>query len=284
MEHQTYRETLKNRKRVVVKIGSSSLAHPETQTTDFIKMERLVRELVDLKNSGKEVVLVTSGAISVGVKALGLQKRPEEIARKQACAAVGQARLMAMYQKLFGEYNQVAAQVLMTKNTMINAHNRENAQNTFRELLTLGVIPVVNENDTISTYEMRFGDNDTLSAIVAALIGADLLILLSDIDGLYTDDPNHNPNADFIDFVERVDDDFLQMGKETSGSDFGTGGMYTKLLAARIANASGADMVITNGGDVSNIHKIMEGRRHGTLFAASKNPDFDIKDYFEEDR
>ncbi len=280
----TYREQLKNRKRIVVKIGSSSLVHPETQSTDFIKMERLVRELVDLKNSGKEVVLVTSGAISVGVKALGLSKRPEKITKKQACAAVGQARLMVMYQKLFGEYNQVAAQILMTKNTMINAHNRQNAQNTFAELLRMGVIPVVNENDTISTYEMLFGDNDTLSAIVAALIGADLLILLSDIDGLYTDDPNKNPKAEFIDFVEKVDDNFLHMGKESSGSDMGTGGMHTKLLAARIANSSGADMVITNGNDVSNIHKIIEGRKYGTLFAASQNPDFDIKDYFSEDR
>lgn len=280
----TYREQLKTRKRIVVKIGSSSLVHPETQSTDFIKMERLVRELVDLKNSGKEVVLVTSGAISVGVKALGLPKRPEEITRKQACAAVGQARLMVMYQKLFGEYNQVAAQILMTKNTMINAHNRQNAQNTFAELLRMGIIPVVNENDTISTYEMLFGDNDTLSAIVAALIGADLLILLSDIDGLYTDDPNKNPQAEFVDFVERVDDNFLHMGKESSGSNMGTGGMHTKLLAARIANSAGADMVITNGNDVSNIHKIVEGRRHGTLFAASKNPDFDIKNYFSEDR
>lgn len=280
----TYREQLKTRKRIVVKIGSSSLVHPETQSTDFIKMERLVRELVDLKNSGKEVVLVTSGAISVGVKALGLPKRPEEITRKQACAAVGQARLMVMYQKLFGEYNQVAAQILMTKNTMINAHNRQNAQNTFAELLRMGVIPVVNENDTISTYEMLFGDNDTLSAIVAALIGADLLILLSDIDGLYTDDPNKNPQAEFVDFVERVDDNFLHMGKESSGSNMGTGGMHTKLLAARIANSSGADMVITNGNDVSNIHKIVEGRKHGTLFAASKTPDFDIKNYFSEDR
>lgn len=281
--NQIYREQLKHKKRVVVKIGSSSLSHPETNSTDFIKMERLVRELVDLKNSGKEVVLVSSGAIMVGFKALGLTGRPEEEAAKQACAAVGQARLMSMYQKLFGEYNQVAAQVLMTKNTMMNGHNRKNARNTFEQLLKMGVIPIVNENDTIDTYEMHFGDNDTLSAIVAALIDADLLILLSDIDGLYTDDPNQNPEAEFIDFVQRVDDRFLGMGKDSSGSDVGTGGMHTKLLAARIANASGADMVITNGNDVTNIHKIMEGRKHGTLFAADKNPDFNIKDYFLEE-
>lgn len=278
-----YREQLKNKKRVVVKIGSSSLMHPETSSTDFIKMERLVRELVNLKNSGKEVVLVSSGAIMVGFKALRLPNRPEDVAAKQACAAVGQARLMSMYQKLFGEYNQVAAQILMTKNTMMNEHNRKNAQNTFEQLLKMGVIPIVNENDTIDTYEMHFGDNDTLSAIVAALIGADLLILLSDIDGLYTDDPNQNPNAEFIDFVEHVDEHFMDMGKASSGSAVGTGGMHTKLLAARIANSSGADMVITNGNDVTHIHKIIEGRKHGTLFAAAKKPDFDIKDYFVEE-
>lgn len=279
---ENVRERLKDKKRIVVKIGSSSLAHPETGTTDLIKLERLVRELVDLRNSGKDVVLVTSGAISVGSKALGLAKRPEEISKKQACAAVGQARLMMIYQKLFSEYNQVAAQILMTKNTMIDEENRMNAQNTFKELLAMGVIPIVNENDTISTYQMRFGDNDTLSAVVAALIDADLLILLSDIDGLYTDDPNSNPDAEFISIVEKVDDKFLAMGKATSGSNVGTGGMYTKLLAARIATDSGADMVITNGNDVSHIHKVVEGRKHGTLFLADRDEQFSIEKYFEE--
>lgn len=279
---ENVRERLKDKKRIVVKIGSSSLAHPETGTTDLIKLERLVRELVDLRNSGKDVVLVTSGAISVGSKALGLAKRPEEISKKQACAAVGQARLMMIYQKLFSEYNQVTAQILMTKNTMIDEENRINAQNTFKELLAMGVIPIVNENDTISTYQMRFGDNDTLSAVVAALIDADLLILLSDIDGLYTDDPNSNPEAEFISIVEKVDDKFMAMGKATSGSSVGTGGMYTKLLAARIATDSGADMVITNGKDVSHIHKVVEGRKHGTLFLADKDEQFSIEKYFEE--
>ncbi len=279
---ENVRERLKDKKRIVVKIGSSSLAHPETGTTDLIKMERLVRELVDLKNSGKEVVLVSSGAIAVGSKALGLKKRPEEVSKKQACAAVGQARLMTMYQKLFGEYNQVAAQVLMTKNTMIDAGNRENAQNTFKELLEMGVIPVVNENDTISTYEMSFGDNDTLSAVVAALVDADLLILLSDIDGLYTDDPNTNPDAEFIEVIEKIDERFMEMGKSTSSSKVGTGGMHTKLLAARIATDSGADMVITNGNDVSHIHKVVEGRKHGSLFLANKDKNFSMEKYFEE--
>ena len=171
----------------------------------------------DLRNQGKDVVLVSSGAIAVGAAALGFKEKPQEPRQKQACAAVGQARLMMIYQKLFGEYNQMAGQILMTKNTMVNNANRKNAENTFNELLSMGVIPIVNENDSISTYELqsleKFGDNDTLSAVVAALIGADLLILMSDIDGLFTDDPNTNPDAKFIDTVETLDDELLNMGK-----------------------------------------------------------------------
>ena len=163
------------------------------------------------------MVLVSSGAIAVGAAALGFKEKPQEPRQKQACAAVGQARLMMIYQKLFGEYNQMAGQILMTKNTMVNNANRKNAENTFNELLSMGVIPIVNENDSISTYELqsleKFGDNDTLSAVVAALIGADLLILMSDIDGLFTDDPNTNPDAKFIDMVETLDDELLNMGK-----------------------------------------------------------------------
>ncbi len=180
----------KKKKRVVVKIGSSSLNYEETGNLNFTKLEHLVRELCNLRNRGMDVCLVSSGAISVGRQTLGLQARPSDISTKQACASVGQARLMMIYQKLFAEYNQVAGQVLMTKNTMVNPVSRENAKNTFEELFRLGAIPIVNENDTVSTYEMQFGDNDTLSAIVASLIGADLLILLSDIDGLFTDDPD----------------------------------------------------------------------------------------------
>ena len=186
------RDRLKDKKRIVVKIGSSSLAHEETGEMNLIKLEKLVRELCDYRNRGIDVVLVSSGAISVGSRTLGLAGRPTEISLKQACASVGQAKLMVMYQKLFAEYNQVASQILMTKNTMLYPINRTNAENTFEKLLELGVIPIVNENDTISTYELeklqQFGDNDTLSAIVAAMIHADLLILLSDIDGLFTDE------------------------------------------------------------------------------------------------
>ena len=281
-----YRERLKDKKRIVIKIGSSSLIHSETGRLDFRKLEILARELSDLHNQGKDVVLVSSGAIAVGAAALGMKGKPAELEKKQACAAVGQARLMMIYQKLFGEYNQMAGQILMTKNTMVNNANRKNAENTFNELLSMGVIPIVNENDSISTYELqsleKFGDNDTLSAVVAALIGADLLILMSDIDGLFTDDPNINPDARFIDTVETLDEKLLDMGKGSTGSKVGTGGMATKLTAARIATAAGTDMVIANGGDFHNIHRIVEGEACGTLFVGKKEEEFFLIDYIEK--
>lgn len=275
------RDMLKNKKRIVVKIGSSSLQHTETGNLDFLKMERLVRELCDIRNQGKDIC-GKFGAIAVGRQSIGLSERPKNIATKQACAAVGQARLMMTYQKMFSEYHQTTGQVLMTKNTMLDNVSRKNAQNTFEELFHLGVIPIVNENDTVSTYEMQFGDNDSLSAIVASLTGADLLILLSDIDGLYTDDPRSNPHAKLVNFVDRLDEHFYDMAKETTGSDVGTGGMATKLTAAKIATVSGADMIIANGADVGVLHRIFEGRQEGTLFAAHKNEDFYIADFVEE--
>ena len=281
-----YRERLKDKKRIVIKIGSSSLTHSQTGKLNLRKLEILVRELGDLRNQGKDVVLVSSGAIAVGAAALGFKEKPQLSREKQACAAVGQARLMMIYQKLFGEYNQMAGQILMTKNTMVNNANRKNAENTFNELLSMGVIPIVNENDSISTYELqsleKFGDNDTLSAVVAALIGADLLILMSDIDGLFTDDPNTNPEARFIDTVETLDEELLDMGKGSTGSNVGTGGMATKLTAARIATAAGTDMVIANGGDFHNIHRIVEGDACGTLFVGKKEEEFFLIDYIEK--
>ncbi len=273
------RAYLKEKKRIVIKIGSSSLTHQATGELNLLKIEKLIRIICDLKGEGKDVVLVSSGAIAAGRQALGGQKRPDTISEKQAYAAVGQARLMMLYQKLFSEYNHVAAQVLMTKDTMTNEVSRYNAQNTFDELMNLGAIPIVNENDTVSTHEIQFGDNDRLSAIVAALIGADLLILLSDIDGLFTDDPHKNPNARFISYVEEITPEFLQMGKSTSGSDVGTGGMSAKLAAARIATDSGSDMIITNGDNVEVIQDIMNGEEKGTLFRAHVNHDFDLLDY-----
>ena len=281
-----YREQLKDKKRIVIKIGSSSLIHTETGRLDFRKLVILARELSDLHNQGKDVVLVSSGAIAVGAAALGMKGKPAELKKKQACAAVGQARLMTIYQKLFGEYNQMVAQILMTKNTMVNNANRRNAQNTFNELLAVGVIPIVNENDSVSSYEfqnlVKFGDNDTLSSVVAALIGADLLILMSDIDGLFTDDPNSNPDAEFIDIVENMDDNMRKLGKSSTGSNVGTGGMATKLTAAIIATAAGTDMVIANGNDFHNIHRIVEGKSCGTLFVGNKKEEFFLIDYIEK--
>ena len=270
------------KKRVVVKIGSSSLNRGETGNLNFTKLEHLVRELCDMRNRGMDVCLVSSGAIAVGRQTIGLNERPKDISTKQACAAVGQARLMMTYQRMFAEYNQIAGQILMTKNTMVNPVSRENAQNTFEELFRLGVIPIVNENDTVSTYEMQFGDNDSLSAIVASLVGADLLILLSDIDGLYTDDPRKNPKAELIPVVEKIDNRIENMAGDTVGSDVGTGGMTTKLTAARIATLSGADMIIANAKDVGVLHQIFEGKQVGTFFKANKNDDFYIADYVEE--
>ena len=247
------RKTLKEKKRIVIKVGTSSLTHSETGLMDFIKMEKLVRELTDLHNRGKEVVLVSSGAIAVGRKALGLKERPSALSVKQACASVGQARLMMSYQKFFMEYNQVASQILMTKNTLIHEENRENARNTFETLL---------------------------SAIVSALVQADLLILLSDIDGLFTDDPNRNPDAKFIEYVDRIDERFRKMAKG-SASDVGTGGMSTKLNAARLATSAGADMIIANGADMGILHRIIDGERIGTMFKANRTDDFYLIDYLD---
>lgn len=274
------REAVKDKKRIVIKIGSSSLMHNETGRLNLGKIEKLVRTIVDIKNSGKDVVLVSSGAIAVGRMAIGLNEKPDELPVKQACAAIGQAKLMMVYQKIFAEYSTTAAQVLMTKATVMNDKSRRNAQNTFNELLNLGAVPIVNENDTVSTYEIKqvqtFGDNDRLSAIVTSIIDADLLILLSDIEGLYTDDPNSNPDARFINQVDVIDDKLLNMGKSTSGSGVGTGGMATKLKAAGIAVSSGADMVIANGNDIDNIAKIMSGADVGTLFVSCKDENFDL--------
>ena len=280
------REWIKDKKRIVIKIGTSTITHEETGALDLVKLEKLVRLLTDLRNQGKEVVVVSSGAIGVGRKAMGIKDRPKEKSVRQACAAIGQARLMMVYQKLFGEYNQVTAQVLMTKYTMINDISRKNAQDTFGELMKMGVIPIVNENDTVSTDELEygnFGDNDTLSAIVAALIGADLLILLSDIDGLYTDDPNVNPDAQFIECVETIDEKLEKMGKGVN-SDVGTGGMATKISAAKIATASGCDMIIANGENIAVIHQIMQGENVGTIFKEHRADEFHLIDYIKTEQ
>lgn len=281
------REGFKNKKRIVVKIGSSSINHPESGGMDFSRIELLVRQLADIHNSGKDVILVSSGAIAAGKYAIGYGRDRSithelTIPQKQACAAIGQGRLMNIYEKFFTEYNQLPAQVLMTKDTVLNDTNRMNAANTFKALLDMKVIPIVNENDTIATHEIEIGDNDSLSAMVTSMVGADLLILLSDIEGLYTDDPNTNPDAKFIPEVSKLTDEHFSMGKDTTGSGMGTGGMSTKLNAAYIATKSGADMVICSSRDLTVLSKIIAGEEIGTAFASDKDTDFDLVNFISQ--
>lgn len=261
------RSELLDKKRIVIKIGSSSVTHEKTGHISLSKMEKFVRQIADLKNAGKEVVLVTSGAIAVGVSALNLLERPTNIEDKQAVAAVGQASLMMLYQKLFREYNHIVGQVLITKDLVEYDHRKQNAINTFNSLLHMGVIPIVNENDTVSTEEIEFGDNDTLSAIVAELINADLLILLSDIDGLFDCDPRDNNCATLIDKVKEINYEIEQMATGTN-SKTGTGGMYTKIQAAKIATSNGIDMIIANSDTEHIIERLIKGEVLGTIFWA----------------
>ena len=273
------RKSLKDKKRIVVKIGSSSLVHEETGRISLLRLERLVRVLVDIKNEGRDVCLVSSGAIAVGKASIGMygEKSPhaDSLPLKQACASIGQAKLVMMYQKLFAEYNTGMGQVLLTRVTLDNEYTRRNAFNTFEELFKLGVIPVVNENDSISTEEIEqvqtFGDNDRLSAIVTELTGADLLILLSDIDGMYTDDPKDDPDAELISEITDISEKLTHMAKGTHDGGPGTGGMSAKLAAAEIALGAGADMLILNGNDPYNIKKAMDGEPIGTLFVHKDN-------------
>ena len=270
---------ISERKRIVVKVGTSTLTH-RTGRLNIRRVEQLVKTLADLQNAGHEVILVSSGAIGLGMGKLGLMDRPKDTPGKQACAAVGQCELMYLYDNLFSEYSITVAQLLLTKYILLE-DRRKNVENALERLISQGVIPVVNENDTVSTYEMHFGDNDTLSAIVASLTGADLLILLSDIDGLYTDDPRKNPEATLVECVEKMDAHYDAMAKQSTGSDVGTGGMATKLSAARIATASGTDMIIANGKDVGIIHQIISGTFRGTLFRAQNDETFDIHAYLQ---
>jgi glutamate 5-kinase len=273
------RDYLKDKKKIVIKVGSSSLIHESTGGLDYTKLEKLVRIICDLKNQDKDVILVSSGAVGVGVQSLGLARKPKTTSLRQACAAVGQGQLMMIYQKLFFEYHKTAAQVLLTFDVISSDERRKNAINTFNELLQLGVVPIVNENDTVAIDELddsvAFGDNDTLSAIVASMINADLLILLTDIDGLYTDDPRKNPEAKLIHTVDIIDDEVINMAKGAT-SRLGTGGMTTKVSAARIATNSNSDMVIISGDDMDNIVRVLAGEEIGTMFKAYKDKDFDV--------
>ena len=254
--------------RIVVKVGTSTLAHA-TGRLNIRHVEQLVKVLSDLKNAGHEMILVSSGAIGMGVGKLNLPGRPGDMPTKQAAAAVGQCELMYTYDKLFSEYNHTVAQILLTGEDVDHADRRRNFENTMSRLLELGALPIINENDTISTEEISIGDNDTLSAMVAASIRADLLILLSDIDGLYDSDPHKNPDARLIPVVERLDDHIRALAGG-SGSSLGTGGMVTKLQAAQIATEAGCEMVIANGHHPAALYDIAAGQPVGTRFLAGR--------------
>jgi glutamate 5-kinase len=257
-------------KRAVIKIGTSTLTH-EGGLLNYRRIEALVKVVADLKNSGREIVLVSSGAIAVGIGELGLHCRPSDIPTKQACAAVGQCELMYLYDKLFGEYHHKVAQILLTREDVDNAQRRQNVVNTFDRLLKFGVIPIVNENDTVSTEEIGIGDNDTLSAIVAVLISADALALLSDIDGLYTADPRVDENARLIPLGEDVECG-RDLGQE-SQNEFARGGMITKLQAAKTAGEAGIDMAIVNGSNPGVLYELFDGKPVGTVFLGGKRHD-----------
>ena len=250
--------------RIVVKVGTSTLAHP-TGRLNIRHVEELVKVLSDLKNAGHEVVLVSSGAIGMGVGKLNLPGKPADMPTKQAAAAVGQCELMYTYDKLFAQYNHTVAQILLTGEDIDHADRRQNFENTIYRLLELGALPVINENDTVATAEIKVGDNDTLGGIVACTVKADLLVLLSDIDGLYTADPRKDPSATLIPVVEAVTADIEALGGGV-GSGLGTGGMATKLRAAKLVTEAGCDMIIANGENPAALYDIVEGNAVGTRF------------------
>ncbi len=254
--------------RIVIKIGTSTLAHA-TGHLNIRRVELLCKTMSDIKNAGHEVILVSSGAIGMGVGKLGLRQRPQDIPGKQAAAAVGQCELMYTYDKLFGEYHHTVAQLLITNDNMVNETRHRNFTNTLNRLLELGALPIINENDTVATEEIVIGDNDTLAAKVAESVGADLLILLSDIEGLYTADPHVDPNAKLLHTVTKIDDNILKLAG-VSSTTLGTGGMVTKLRAAQICMACGCDMVIANGRRPENLYDILEGKNVGTKFTEER--------------
>lgn len=260
--------TFKDAKRIVFKVGTSTLTY-EGGGINIRRVEKLVRVLSDIKNQGKDIILVTSGAIGIGMGKLGITERPKETKDKQALAAIGQCELMDFYSRLFSDYNHTVAQLLLTKDVVDNSVLKHNAQNTFETLLSLGAVPIVNENDSISAEQIEFGDNDTLSAIVASLTNADMLIILSDIDGLYDKNPAVNPDAKLIPLVENITNDIKEVASG-AGTMRGTGGMITKISAAEIATAAGVDMFILNGKDPCIIYELADGGKVGTLFRARK--------------
>ena len=259
------RKDLKEAKRIVVKVGSSTITHANGKC-DFARIDKLARELADWQNQGKEMILVTSGAVAVGVDRLGLSEKPKTIPGKQAAAAVGQGILMHTYEKIFAEYGQVVAQVLLTRMETIDRHRYTNARNTFMELLRQRVIPIVNENDVVALDELKIGDNDNMSALVASIV----VIILSDVDGLYTANPQTHPDAKLVSRVEEITPE-IEASAGGAGSSVGTGGMFTKIQAAKNATTSGINLVIASGSQKDAISRILEGEDVGTLFVSKEN-------------
>ena len=250
--------------RIVVKLGTSTLTHP-TGHLNIRRVEELTKVISDIVNAGNEVIMVSSGAIGMGVGKLGLRKRPTDIPTKQAAAAVGQCELMYTYDRLFLQYHHTVAQLLITADDVRNEQRHDNFRNTLNRLLELGALPIINENDTVATEELGIGDNDTLAAMVAESVQADVLVLLSDIDGLYTADPHADPDAKLLPIVNQIDRNLLALAGGSS-TEHGTGGMVTKLRAAQICLSCGCDMIITNGNDPTVLYRIVDGQQVGTTF------------------
>ena len=259
---------ISDKKRIVIKLGTSTLTH-KTGRLNIRRMEKLVRVIADLHNSGKEVIIVSSGSIGLGVGKLGLRERPSDTPSKQAAAAVGQCELMYLYDNLFDNYGIIVAQMLLTKSMIENPERKKNVENTFEKLISMGVVPIVNENDTVAIdeLELEIGENDSLSAIVATFAHADLLVILSDIDGLYSSDPHKNPDAKLIPVVTEIDEHITDIAGG-AGSALGTGGMATKINAAKIANDAGIDMIIMNGNNPDKLYDLFENNETGTLFVS----------------
>ncbi len=262
----THRKYLKEKNKIVIKVGTSLLAY-DNGNINLQRMEKLVRVLADLHNSGKEVILVTSGAVGVGVGMIGLDKKPDDLVKKQALAAIGQVGLIRLYQKFFDEYNKIVAQLLLTRDGIENTLRRKNARNTLLQLIDMGIIPVVNENDTVITDEIEFGDNDTLSASVATLIQAELLLILTDTDGVFTSDPHLNRSAQKVPKVMKASDDLKNIDVNGS-SKMGSGGMASKIAAAELCREHNVDVVIADGRDPTSILDILEGKDLGTFFVS----------------
>ncbi len=258
----------KDTKRIVVKVGTSTLTY-DTGKINLRRLSKLAQVLSDLKNSGKEVVLVTSGAIGVGVGKLGLKERPQDTPGRQAAATVGQCELMFLYDKFFSEYGNIVGQLLVTRRDFENEERHTNLHNSFMKLFEYSAIPIVNENDSVAVEEIVFGDNDSLSAHIAKIVDADLLIILTDIDGLFSANPRDDENAVLIHSVDKIDDSILALAGG-SGTNRGTGGMITKLHAAQIATEAGINTVVMNGSDPEELYKLLDGRQIGTLFKAQR--------------